>query len=259
MRRAAADHRLSLFLTSPIDCGYLAQRKAKALVVDPEHPKDTALYSLLSHIGFRRNGASIYRPHCEDCQACILVRIPVAEFRLRRKHRRVRAANRDLTLRILPAAFDERHFALYEKYLGARHPTSEMNEGNAADYREFLFSPWCDTSLFEYSIDERLIAVAVIDRLTDALSCVYTFFDPEHGHRSLGSAAILQAIESAQESNLAWVYLGYYIPESASMRYKANWLPQERLIEGRWKRFEKESQAAVGAAADEEGDVNSER
>ena len=214
-------------------------------MVDPEHPKDAPLYSLLSRVGFRRNGAFIYRPHCKDCQECIPVRIPVAEFRLGRSQRRVRAANRDVALRILVATFDDRHFALYRKYLRARHPDSEMNEGTTADYREFLFSPWCDTLLFEYSIDDRPIAVAVIDRLPDALSCVYTFFDPEHGHRSPGSNAILQAIECARESNLAWVYLGYYIPDSASMRYKGNWHPQERLIEGRWRRFEKESTAAI--------------
>ncbi len=236
--KSASCTRLSFFTTGSKDCSYLSQRKSGAIVVDPAHPKDAPLYSLLSQIGFRRNGAYIYRPHCENCQECIPVRIPAAEFRPRRIHRRVRTANRDLALRILPAAFDERHFALYRKYLRARHPTSSMNEGDAADYREFLFSPWCDTLLFEYSLDDEPVAVAVIDRLPDALSCVYTFFDPEQGHRSPGSNAILQAIECARESSLAWVYLGYYIPASASMRYKGDWHPQERLIEGKWRRFD---------------------
>ncbi|WP_025771866.1 arginyltransferase [Thioalkalivibrio sp. HK1] len=241
----AADLCLSFFMTSPSDCGYLAQRKARAIVVDPDHPKDAPLYGLLSQIGFRRNGATIYRPHCDDCRACIPVRIPVDEFRPSRSQRRVRAANRDLSLRILAPTFDDGHFALYKKYLRARHPKSEMNEASASDYQAFLFSPWCDSLLFEYSIDDRLIAVAVIDRLPNALSCVYTFFDPEHGHRSPGSKAILQAIEYARGSNRRWVYLGYYIPDSTSMRYKGNWHPQERLIEGRWRRFEKGSTAAM--------------
>ena len=181
--------RLWLFATPGYPCSYIAGREATTLFVDSGAPKDPALYTLLSRAGFRRSGAHIYRPECRRCQECIPVRVPVARFRPRRIHRRVRAANRDLTLRVLPARFEPAHFALYRRYLSARHAGGGMDDPSPAEYRDFLISPWCDTLFFEYSLGGVVLAVSVIDRLADALSCVYTFFDPAHGRRSLGTYA----------------------------------------------------------------------
>ena len=92
--------------------------------------------------------------------------------------------------------------------------------------------------LLQYSLAAAVVAVSVIDRLADALSCVYTFFDPAHGRRSLGTYAILSAIDAARRDSREWLYLGYYIADSPRMRYKAGYLPQERLIRGRWTAVE---------------------
>ena len=78
------------------------------------------------------------------------------------------------------------------------------------------------------------MAVSVVDRLTDALSCVYTCFDPAHARRSLGTYAILHAIDVAHRGALEWLYLGYYVADSRKMRYKTGYRPQERLVGGRW-------------------------
>ena len=223
------------FATPGHPCSYFADRQARTVFLDPAGLANPALYTLLSRAGFRRSGARIYRPEClPRCRACIPVRVPVARFRPRRIHRRVRAANRDLTLRVLPARFEPAHFALYRRYLSARHAGGGMDDPSPAAYRDFLISPWCDTLFFEYSLGGAVLAVSVIDRLADALSCVYAFFDPAHGRRSLGTYAILSAIDAARRDSLEWLYLGYYIADSPKMRYKAGYLPQERLIDGRW-------------------------
>ena len=219
-------------------CGYFPEREATTLFLDSGHPRNPALYTLLSQAGFRRSGARIYRPECAGCSACIPVRVPVARFRPRRIHRRVLAANRDLTPRVLPARFEPAHFALYRRYLSARHAGGGMDDHSPAEYLDFLGSPWCDTLFFEYSLGGAVLAVSVIDRLADGLSCVYTFFDPAHDRRSLGTYAILCAIDAARRDSLEWLYLGYYIADSSKMRYKAGYLPQERLIGGRWTTVE---------------------
>ena len=226
--------RLRFFATPGHPCTYLAGREATTVFVDPGYPKNPALYTLLSRVGFRRSGAHIYRPECARCDACVPIRIPVARFRPRRIHRRVRAANRDLAFRVRPARFVSEHFEIYRRYLSARHAGGGMDNPSPGQYRAFLTSAWCDTLFFEYSLDSAVVAVSVIDRLTDAFSCVYTFFDPTHARRSLGTFAILHAIEVAQRHSLTWLYLGYYIAESPRMRYKADFRPQERFVGGRW-------------------------
>ena len=226
--------RLRFFATPDHPCSYLAGREATTVFVDPRYPKNPALYTALSRLGFRRSGADIYRPVCSQCNACIPVRIPVAHFRPRRIHRRVRAANRDLTFRNRPARFESEHFALYRRYIAARHAGGGMDDPSPGQYREFLISAWCDTLFFEYSLGTAVVAVSVIDRLADALSCVYTFFDPAHGRRSLGTYAILHAIDVARRRSLEWLYLGYYIADSPKMRYKGDYRPQEWFVDGRW-------------------------
>ena len=225
---------LRFYATPGRRCGYIAGREAVTVFVDPGYPKDPALYTALSRAGFRRSGAHIYRPECPRCDACIPIRIPVARFRPRRIHRRIRAANRDLGCRVRPARFEAEHFALYRRYLSARHAGGGMDDPSPGQYRDFLTSAWSDTLFFEYSLGATVVAVSVVDRLADALSCVYTFFDPEHERRSLGTYAVLHAIDVAHRNALEWLYLGYYIAESPKMRYKAGYRPHERFVGGRW-------------------------
>ena len=226
--------RARFFATPAHPCSYLAGKEATTVFLDPGYPKTPALYTALSRLGFRRSGVHIYRPQCSRCNACIPVRIPVARFRPRRIHRRVRTANRDITFRVRPAHFEPQHFALYRRYISARHAGGGMDDPSPGQYRDFLTSTWCDTLFFEYSLGACVVAVSVIDRLADAFSCVYTFFDPAHVRRSLGTYAILHAIEVARRRSLQWLYLGYYIAESPKMRYKGDYRPQERFVDGRW-------------------------
>ena len=44
----------------------------------------------------------------------------------------------------------------------------------------------------QYWLDEKLIAVGVIDILPRCVSSVYFFYDPDYGHLSLGTYASLR-------------------------------------------------------------------
>jgi arginine-tRNA-protein transferase len=71
------------------------------------------------------------------------------------------------------------------------------------------------------------VAVAVTDFQPHSLSAVYTFFKPDMHRRSLGSYAILQQIARTRQLGKRWLYLGYWIPDSRKMAYKAAFRPIE--------------------------------
>jgi len=200
----------------------------------PGSTKNAGLYSALSDSGFRRSGEHLYVPACKDCRACIPVRVPVAGFRARRGQRRVRDQNAALRVVARQPVFDEAHFQLYRRYLNARHRGGGMDDPTPEEYLAFLTSTWCPTVFYEFRDGNEPVAVAVTDRLEDGLSAVYTFFDPTRPRDGLGTYAILWQIEEARRQALSYLYLGYLIEPHRKMRYKADYQPQERLIDGQW-------------------------
>lgn len=109
-----------------------------------------------------------------------------------------------------------------------------MDNPTPESYMDFLTASWADTRFCEMRLDDKLLAVAIIDEIGDALSSVYTFFDPDYANRSLGKFAILYSIEDARKKGLAWVYLGYWIAECRKMKYKNEYQPMEYFIDGKW-------------------------
>lgn len=224
-----------LFYTSPAHaCSYLSDRAAATVFLDLDYPKDRRLYTLLSQNGFRRSGPHIYRPRCPDCNACTPVRVRVADFQPRRSHRRAWQKNRDLRVKSCESGFRLEHFSLYQRYLVGRHPGGGMDDSTPQQYIDFLTSAWCETVFCEFRLEEKLLAVAVLDRLEDGLSAVYTFFDPDYVQRSLGVFTVLWSIQETRRQGFDWLYLGYWIPSAAKMRYKCEYRPQEHFRHGRW-------------------------
>ncbi len=236
MTEPPAGPRLGFFTSPPHECGYLPDRNAVTMFADPRIRLTTEAYTWLSARGFRRSGTHVYRPHCGTCNACIAVRIAVDEFRPRRRHRRTLAHNADLTMERRPARFEVEHFELYERYLRARHPDSQMEATSPGAYMSFLTASWCDSAFYEFRRDGELLAVAVVDELGDGLSSVYTFFSPDYPERSLGRLAVLEQVRLAREAGLPWVYLGYWIAGCRKMAYKDEFGPLEYFRGGRWQR-----------------------
>ena len=225
---------LELLISAQHPCNYLPDRLARTVFMDPQAEMEPRLYGLLASHGFRRSGPHVYRPHCDGCRACVPLRIPVREFQPDKGQRRIARMNRDLDLRILPAAFDAEHFRLYTRYLAARHPGGGMDSQGEAEYRQFVLCSWGKTCLLEFRHQERLVAVAVTDAMPNAFSAVYTFYEPELERRSLGTYAILSQIVEARRRGLEWLYLGYWIAESRKMSYKARFHPHQVLGEAGW-------------------------
>ena len=236
MSESPASIRLPLLVTPAHECGYLSERIASTAFVGPSVPKSPRLLGVLSEHGFRRSGEHIYRPVCRECQACVALRVPVHEFRPRRNQRRVWRRNQDLRVVVRDDRFRNEHYRLYRRYVSSRHGGGSMDGATPGEYRSFFCGGWAETVFVEFHHGARLIAVAVSDRLPEAHSAVYTFYDPAFESRSLGTYSILWQIEAARRAGHEWLYLGYWISECAKMRYKERFLPQERLIGGDWIR-----------------------
>ncbi len=230
--------RLQFYLTAPYPCSYLEGRMARSQVAAPGSLVDTVVYSELVHLGFRRSGQHAYRPRCDACQACTPVRIQVAEFAPNRGQRRCLARNADLAMEIKPLAFDEAHYRLYRRYQAARHAGGGMDHDDREQYRNFLLQSRVDSVLVEFSLAGEVVMVALVDKLLDGLSAVYTFFDPNLEKRSLGVFGVLSEIGLARDMGLPYLYLGYWIADCRKMAYKRAYQPLEALRNGEWQTLE---------------------
>ncbi len=225
---------LALYATPEHDCSYLPGQQASTVFADPKVVMDSQLYSELSDLGFRRSGQHYYRPHCQQCQACTPIRVSAQDFQRSKSQKRVWKKNSTVEGRLLPADFHEDHYLLYEKYINSRHADGDMYPPSRDQYRSFLVNGHSSTRFIEFSENNRLLAIAVCDRLNDGLSAIYTFFDPELADRSLGTYAILWQLEEAKQQQLRYLYLGYFIKECKKMAYKTKFSPFEARIENQW-------------------------
>ena len=225
---------LAFYITVPSPCNYLAGRKAVTVFADPFAGMSKVLYSTLVDHGFRRSGNHVYVPYCPNCDACVPARIPVARFHASRSQRRTGQCNADLTVQRVTATFHSEHYQLYQRYVAHRHAGGGMEHYGPEQYRSFFGCSWGETYLYEFRCGGELLAVASVDHLVNGLSAVYTFFDPAQSERGLGTYAVLWQISEAVRLNLPFVYLGYWIAESAKMNYKANFHPLEIYRNGRW-------------------------
>lgn len=231
---------IRVYLTQAHTCGYWPDRQARDLVLDPQEPALAAVYEPALAMGFRRSGKHVYRPHCGLCTACQPIRLPVARFRPDRTQRRIAKRNTDLVMNIGPARCDDEVFDLYARYLGARHPDSPMAEPSPGEFAQFLIGDWSPTRFLEWRLHGQLVAVAVTDVTANALSAVYTFFDPAFERRSLGTQAVLGQIEWARATARPHLYLGFWLKDHPKMDYKRRFRPLERLWNGHWIAFDED-------------------
>jgi len=225
---------LRFFTTPEHECSYLDNRKAITLFVDPLSKVTKDVYSSLSAVGFRRSGTHIYRPYCQTCTACIPARVPVASFSPKRRHKRVLKINSDvIATETIPLNSDE-YFSLYQKYIKARHADGDMYPADPEQFESFLVDGRPEASFIEFRAQGELLAVAVMDKLNNGLSAIYTFFDPDVSTRSLGTLAILWLIEEAKKLSMEHVYLGYWIKQSQKMNYKMEFKPIELYVNNSW-------------------------
>src|SRR6478752_628288 len=165
------------YLTAPSPCPYLPGKEERKVFTHLVGERAPELNDLLTHGGFRRSQSIAYRPACEACRACVSVRVLVDEFRPTRNMRRVLDRNTDVIGEMRVAVPTSEQYSVFRAYLDARHRDARMVEyrGRGPD------------SAITGRGSGDLLAVALTDVLSDGLSMVYSFFEPDQAERSLGT------------------------------------------------------------------------
>jgi arginine-tRNA-protein transferase len=226
------------YVTAPQPCPYLPGKVERKLFTALQGDGACHLNDVLSHQGFRRSQNVLYRPSCAGCSACLSARIVVAAFAPSRGQRRVLRRNADLGRVARSPWATEAQYTLFRRYLDERHASGGMADMDMSEFAAMIEESPVRSRVIEYyrpgTRGRELAAVCLTDLLSDGVSMVYSFFDPDLAASSLGTYIILDHVAIAAESNLPYVYLGYWVPGSAKMDYKARFQPLEIFAEGRW-------------------------
>ena len=237
------------YVTAPQPCPYLEDRFERKLFTALQGDQAQRLNDALSKQGFRRSQNVLYRPSCAECSACLSARIKVADFVPSRTQKRVLKAAAHLRRNATSPWATEDQFALFRRYLDARHADGGMADMDVFEFAAMIEETPIKSRVIEYSRPagpgehgRPLACVSLTDVFDDGLSMVYSFYDPDLQDLSLGTFAILDHIAIAREAGLPYVYLGYWVPGSRKMGYKANFAALEIYKAGQW--------VAVGDPAD---------
>ncbi len=230
------------YVTAPQPCPYLEGRMERKLFTALQGEHAQRLNDTLSKQGFRRSQNVLYRPSCAECSACLSARIRVADFAPNRSQRRIARRNADLRRNATSPWATEDQFQLFRRYLDSRHADGGMADMDIFEFAAMIEETPIKSRVIEYTRPpvegERgrpLVAVCLTDVFDDGLSMVYSFYDPDLAHRSLGTHVILDHVEIAREAGLPYVYLGYWVPGSRKMGYKAGFGALEIYKAGRWQ------------------------
>ena len=237
------------YLTAPSPCPYLPGQEERKVFTHLVGRRARDLNEILTQGGFRRSQTIAYRPACESCRACVSVRVVVEDFAITGSQRRILQRNAGLIGTPEPNRPASEQYALFRRYLDARHGDGGMVDMTVLDYAMMIEDSHVDTHLVVYrerGPDSAIhgrgvgapVAVCLTDVLADGLSMVYSFYDPAQASRSLGTYMILDHIQRARALGLPYLYLGYWVDGSRKMDYKAKFLPQERLMPQGWVRVE---------------------
>jgi arginine-tRNA-protein transferase len=188
--------------------------------------------------GQRRHGALVYEPRCPNCQECISLRVLVDQFQPSTSQQRVwQRGQAKLTAKIGPPVVDRARLELLNRHSQWRGWRDGPDDVSAEFYEQIFVCSLFDSREIAYYAGSRLVAIAICDQGIDGVSAVYTFYDPAFAKWSLGTYSILFQLQYCRSQAVPFLYLGYYVADCQSLRYKANFRPHQRRLKGRWIEF----------------------
>ncbi len=227
------------YVTAPQPCPYLEGRMERKLFTALQGENAERLNDSLSQQGFRRSQNVLYRPSCAECSACLSARIDVSAFTANKSQKRTMKRNVHLERRATSPWATEEQYELFRRYLDSRHANGGMADMDVFEFAAMVEETPIRSRVVEYTDAETkdLVGVSLTDVLQDGLSMVYSFYAPDLPSQSLGTYMILDHIDIARENGLPYVYLGYWVPGSKKMGYKANFSGLEVYVGGEWRKM----------------------
>ena len=229
------------YVTAPQPCPYLDGRAERKLFTALQGENAEKLNDALSKQGFRRSQNVLYRPSCAECCACLSARIRVADFVPSKSQRRAMRRNGAMRREATSPWATEEQYALFRRYLDSRHSDGGMADMDIFEFAAMIEETPVKSRVVEYRDPagadgtQPLAAVCLTDVLDDGLSMVYSFYEPGRAEESLGTYIILDHVEIARAAGLPYVYLGYWVPGSRKMGYKARFSALEIYKGGTWQ------------------------
>ena len=220
------------FTPPPSACSYLPSEVCR-LDYRLVPSLDDAKFADLLNRGWRRFGYQLFRPRCPMCARCRSLRVKAADFQPNKAQRRALAKNQDVRLEVRLASVSAAHVDLYNRYHGfmaAEKGWAEQTITQQEYAEHFLGGQFRFGFDFLYFLGANLVAVGLVDVTAQASSSAYFFHEPSLRERSLGTFSMLKELEYARERQIAYHYLGYWVPECESMRYKGTYRPMELLV-----------------------------
>ena len=209
--------KIQFYTTTEYNCSYIDKMDAQSLVVTPYKSINQNTFQDLIEKGFRRSGQYIYKPNCKSCTACIPIRLPVQKFLFSKTQKRIYKKYSFFKVREAPLTFKQKHFDLYLKYQNKRHSFINKEQNNLDDYNDFLIKSNVKSKLIEFWDGDLLKIVSIVDIVSDGISAVYTFYDPDDDKASYGTYSIIWLINWCKAQQLKYIYLGYWIGECNKM------------------------------------------
>ena len=227
---------LQTYHQSPImDCPYLPNQEEQLLFTTIKKTTPFQEFNRLNETGFRRTRNVFYFPVCQNCSACVPIRIRVKDYPFSESERRIFKKNQSLSITPLSANLvTQEHYQLFNRYVLSRHSHSDMVNMQFDDFKEMLLQEYTLSSLFEYRKDDTLVAIIIVDRFSKGLSAVYSAYDHHYHKLSLGKYMILSLIKHAIKQSFHYIYLGYWVKGHGQMDYKKQFKNIELFKEGRW-------------------------
>ena len=227
------------YVTAPQPCPYLDGRMERKLFTALHGENAAKLNDSLSGQGFRRSQNVLYRPSCSDCAACLSARISVDEFRPSKSQKRTLRRNANVTRRATSPWATEDQYDLFRRYLDSRHADGGMADMDVFEFAAMIEETPIRSRVIEYADPDtrELLGVCLTDVLGDGVSMVYSFYTPDRPSDGLGNYIILDHVDIARAAGLPYVYLGYWVPGSQKMGYKAKFSGLEVYMGGEWRKM----------------------
>lgn len=221
--------------TKPLKCSYIKDNYEERLLLPITKKNNFRIIDKLTKLGFRRNIDYMYLPICKDCSKCISTRINIKNFTPSKSQKRNLNKNKQIRFVQKELNREEERYMLFRKYLQLRHSDGMMLKMTKKDFNNFFYNTPSKSSVYDIiSPSNNLVGSILLDEMSDALSAVYSFFDPTISKNGLGIYLILKSIEQVRKMQKQFLYLGYWVKESKKMNYKKSFNSIQLFIDGNW-------------------------